>query len=237
LSSGGAAAAAAPVPMPAVVGCEWIGAIEDVSRHMTVCGFEVRTCKFAGKCEYTYLRHDGRDAHDRESVHLHLNLTMSVVDKQVRTIETQTHFIGKQTLTNRTQARTIKQQTERINELASTKLHLNGTVSDLTPLTSLTSDTIWFGGNQVKLTVEESIDDDICVFLYQHGSIESPMYRQIDVFFKEEKIMSFTDVSLPEAIPDMENGLKFHYRELWTLDAEEIEAIKDGKDVYVIIYR
>jgi hypothetical protein len=160
-------------------------AADAVLSHRNECSFEVLTCNFAGICKDTYMRGDGRDAHDGESLQAHLNLAMSLIDKQARTIEQQ--------------ARTIEQQTERMNELASTKLYLKGTVSAVTPLTSLKSDSIRFGGNQVHLDVSKATDGTLWVYLNHHGSIASPpTYRQIDVFFKKKKVMSLTDVNLPQ---------------------------------------
>jgi hypothetical protein len=252
-AGGAAVAAAAPV---AAGGCEWIGAIEDVSKHMAVCGFEVLTCNFAGKCEYTYLRGVGRDTHDRESVHVHLNHLMSLNNAQAGKIDAQTVTIEQLVEKNNEQARTIDdqertieqqtrkldiqaftnmRQTERINELASTKLQLKGTVSDITPLTLLTSDTIWFGGSQVKLTVEKSIDDEIGVFLFHRGTIESPTYRRVDVFVNDEMVATLTHVKLDKV--SMLNGLKWHYNGLYIVDEASAAIIKEGEDVYAIIYR
>jgi hypothetical protein len=89
---------------------------------MRECGFEKLPCNFAGKCDGTYLRGTGREPHDRESAHVPLNIAMSLIDEQARTIEQQTRKID-------VQARTMEQQTVRMNELASTKLHLEGTDS------------------------------------------------------------------------------------------------------------
>jgi hypothetical protein len=189
-------------------GCEERFAAEAISAHRNESDFELLTCNFAGICKYTYTRGDGRDAQDGKSLQTHLNLAMRTIDTQTRKIE----------------------QLE--EQIASTKLHLNCAVD----ARWRTSDTIWFGGSQILLQVGNRITDSaVYLFLYQRGPFASPTYRQIDVFFKGERVASITDVKLSKVI--MMQATARYCRDLWKIDAIDKAAIKDGADVHVIIYR
>jgi hypothetical protein len=149
--------------------------------HQAVCLFETVKCAFGGgKCNGTYKRGAGSGEHYLEATQAHLNIAMGLIDAlareneaqartneaQMRTNKAQMRINEAQARTNEAQARTIKQLEERTNEMRTAKLHLKGIASANTPVTSLVSDTIWFCGNQVKLTLEKKTDDKTFVFFF-----------------------------------------------------------------------
>jgi hypothetical protein len=219
------------------------------------CGFG------GGKCNGTYKRGVGSSDHDREASQVHLNIAMGLIDAQTRTIEemkttqdemkrahaasarAQAHTIEEMTSA---QARTIQAQTvmkraqaasaRKILQLKkpkklSTTLILAGIVSDDSPLDSLESETVWFLGNQMKLSVDKGDSNDTFLWLELEKGC-STTFDGIEFYFKGELFDTEIDLQLPRTVHD--GSQEWNYP-VWKIDAETAKQIKKGKDVQVVI--
>jgi hypothetical protein len=88
----------------------------------------------------------------------------------------------------------------------------------------------------MKLNLATTDTDKTYVFLYHHGPVASPTYRQIDMFFKQEKVASLTNVNFARQSLKQDTFSWFYYS-VWNVDAATLADIQAGDDVYAIIYR